>query len=412
MQIKKTNLFKLFPIKIISFICLSSFVSTQAQQVFEGDTNHIDTSYLESRRELKDYVLDTGDMLKINFVGIPESNGSYNVDAQGEINLRVDQDIQSLYVRGLTISELKVLLEERFDDIINSPKINIKIRIFKPVRVLVSGEVRSPGVKTFDSFKADDDIYDNLLLNNNMFNNKGERTEGFNSLSFNNQLNQSNNQNILSSQLIKRKNNLITTVSSAINKSGGLTPYSDISKLEIVRDIAPGKGGGKKRTVINFLSYLDEGNDSVNVRLFDGDSIFVPSLQEKDISLVTRAILAGISPRFINVSIAGRIENPGKIKLPILGSLSDALNLTGPRKPLSGKVYLVRYTQDGSLLRKNISYSSTAKPGSRRNPYLLEGDLITVQNSLLGRSSGTIKAITEPFIGIYSAQELIRKFND
>ncbi len=82
------------------------------------------------------------------------------------------------------------------------------------------------------------------------------------------------------------------------------------------------------------------------------------------------------------------------------------MNLTGPRKPLSGKIYLIRYNQDGTLLRKYISYSSSATPGSRKNPFLLAGDLITVKNSFVGRTYGTLKAITEPFVGIYATKEV------
>ena len=82
------------------------------------------------------------------------------------------------------------------------------------------------------------------------------------------------------------------------------------------------------------------------------------------------------------------------------------MNLTGPRKPLAGKVFLIRYNQDGTLLRKNIKYSPNASPGSPRNPYLLSGDLITIKNSVLGRTSGTISAITRPIVGIYSTKEL------
>ena len=83
------------------------------------------------------------------------------------------------------------------------------------------------------------------------------------------------------------------------------------------------------------------------------------------------------------------------------------MNLTGPRKPLSGKIYLIRYKQNGTLLRKHIKYSSDASPGSQNNPYLLSGDLITVKNSIFGRFSGSLKAITEPFVGIYAAKELV-----
>lgn len=82
------------------------------------------------------------------------------------------------------------------------------------------------------------------------------------------------------------------------------------------------------------------------------------------------------------------------------------MNLSGPRLPLSGKIYLIRYNNDGSLYRQNIKYSSTALPGSLKNPYLVSGDLITVKNSVLGKASGTLNAVSEPVISIYAAKEL------
>ena len=70
-------------------------------------------------------------------------------------------------------------------------------------------------------------------------------------------------------------------------------------------------------------------------------------------------------------------------------------------------VIKLSFNKDGTLLRKNISYSSSAAPGSPKNPFLLAGDLVTVKNSILGRASGTLKAITEPFVGIYATKEVI-----
>ena len=104
--------------------------------------------------------------------------------------------------------------------------------------------------------------------------------------------------------------------------------------------------------------------------------------------------------------------NPGIFSIPLEGTLSDVMKFSGPRKPLSGKVYLIRYKQDGSLLRKSINYVEKAAPGSESNPYLIAGDLINVKNSLLGRSTGIIKAVTAPFVGLYSAKEIINDFQN
>ena len=86
--------------------------------------------------------------------------------------------------------------------------------------------------------------------------------------------------------------------------------------------------------------------------------------------------------------------------------------MTGPIKPLSGKIILIRYANDGTVLKKNVSYSASAKRGSKRNPYLKEDDLISVKNSIFGKTTGVLKEVTAPFVGIYSTQQLIEGFTD
>ena len=81
---------------------------------------------------------------------------------------------------------------------------------------------------------------------------------------------------------------------------------------------------------------------------------------------IPKSILSGISPKFISVNLFGRVENPGVIKLPLEAALSDAIDLTGPIKPLSGNIVLIRYEKDGQVIKKNISYSANAKKGSKK----------------------------------------------
>ena len=183
-----------------------------------------------------------------------------------------------------------------------------------------------------------------------------------------------------------------------------------MSKIEIIRDVPLGKGGGKKRAFINLNSYLNELDPTNDIRIFDGDSLFFPKLSKADPNQIPKSVFLDISPKFISVNLFGRVETPGVVKLPLEATLSDAIDLTGPIKPLSGKVVLIRYEKDGTLIKKKISYSAKAKRGSKRNPYLKEDDLISVKNSMFGRSAGLIKAVTEPFAGIYSTKKLIEDF--
>ncbi len=71
MQNKQPKKLNFLAIKIVGFIFLSSIIGVSAQQVFEDRTVLLETSYLESKDELEDYILDTGDGINIKFENRP-----------------------------------------------------------------------------------------------------------------------------------------------------------------------------------------------------------------------------------------------------------------------------------------------------------------------------------------------------
>ena len=366
--------------------------------------NQIEIEYLDSRNELEDYILDTGDSISLEFYPANELNGIFPVNQEGELFLPT---LNETFVRGLTISELKKLLEKRYAEFLIDPEIKIRIAGFKSIRVLARGEVRNPGFLKFPAYaggsfiiidKGDNSELDPLIENNN----------GQSDIDQNLQSNNQSSQDLV----VKRSNESLTTISDVIRKAGGITSETDLSKIEIIRDVPLGKGGGKKRAIIDLNAYLYESDTTNDIRIFDGDTLFFPKLSKPNQNQIPKSILSGISPKFISVNLFGRVETPGVIKLPLEAVLSDAIDLSGPIKPLSGKIVLIRYEKNGTVTKKNISYSASAKRGSKRNPYLEEDDLISVKNSILGKTTGIISEITAPFVGIYATKETIEGFID
>ena len=72
--------------------------------------NQIETEYLNSRNELEDYIIDTGDSISLEFYPANELSGIFPVNEEGEILL---PSLNEIFVRGLTTSELKKLLEKK-----------------------------------------------------------------------------------------------------------------------------------------------------------------------------------------------------------------------------------------------------------------------------------------------------------
>ena len=364
-----------------------------------SNNNRIEIEYLESRNELEDYIIDTGDSIYLRFYPADELSGIFSVNEEGELFL---PRLNNTFVRGLTKSELKTLLEKRYAEFLIDPEINVSITKFKSIRVLARGELRIPGFYEFPAYESGSFI----TLD------KGDNSEQdqFNA----NDNEQKVNSNFQSSEnlIVKRSSENLTTISDVIRKAGGITSQTDLSRIEIIRKVPFGKGGGKKRAIIDFNPYIQQSDPTNDVRIFDGDILSFPKLSKRDSGQIPKSILAGISPKYISVNIFGRVETPGVVKLPLEASLSDAIDLTGPIKPLSGNIVLIRYEDDGSVTKKKISYSASAKRGSKRNPYLKEDDLISVKNSIIGKTSGIIKEVTAPIVGIYSTLELIDWFSD
>jgi len=385
---------------LISFFIFDLSKAESNNSNFEK-INQLELDYLESKKELEDYIIDTGDILLIEFDPTTELNNTYEVSAEGEIFLpRLDET----YVRGLTTSELQNLLEKRYLEFLIEPKLKVRIAGFKSLRVLVRGEVRYPGLYKFPAYRSGLYLdFQKTKLKDYTGVEKAEPIIGEGMI-------ESSNESTNDSINVKRTTENITTITDVIRKAGGITSTTDLSRIEIIRDIPLGKGGGKKRAFVNLNSYLNESDDSYNLRIFDGDSIFIPKLASASPEIIPKSILSGLSPRFIEVDVFGRVETPGRIKLPLEASLSDVISLSGPIKPLSGKIVLIRYNKDGTVLNQNISFSARAKKGSKRNPYVKQGDLISIKNSVLGKSTEVIREFTAPFVGIYSAKELIEGF--
>ena len=233
--------------------------------------------------------------------------GTYSVDVEGEIFL---PRIKETYVRGLTPGELSNLLELKYSELGINSKVTIKIAVFKKLRVLVQGEIRSPGVYEFPAYTVgdfknvvdptEDDFNEELLIGENLkdsedmisSNTINEESKLIDNVKFDDS---SLNNDAKTSFQIKRPSEKISTISNAIRAAGGITSQTDLSRIEIIRDIPIGKGGGKKRAYIDFSSFLNESDPSNDIRLFDGDLLFFSKLDLKAKDQIPKSILSGLS---------------------------------------------------------------------------------------------------------------------
>ena len=326
------------------------------------------------------YILGPGDGLQIELLDLPELSGTRSIGPDGTIYL---PRLRALNVEGLTIEELRYLLTEKYRKYVKNPNVYIRHKSYRPDRIYVGGEVKSPGYYTLDSFsKSDESAQLQTKLTTDEFQPSLEQIPS------------------------RTFGTVFPTVFDAIRTAQGITPYSDLGQVQVIRRRAIGLGGGYMKTDLNFLSLITEGDESNNIRLFDGD---VLKIRKSPVVLREQLLKAGqsnLSPQFIEIFVTGRVKNPGSVKLPQGSTLNQAISVAGGPKFLKGRIEFVRFNTEGTVDRRLFSYRPSAAADAINNPVLAAGDLISIRDSLLSGTVGALNEFTGPFVGLYSVYRL------
>ena len=180
----------------------------------------------------------------------------------------------------------------------------------------------------------------------------------------------------------------------------------------ITRKNSLSNGGGKIIAEINLEDAITSGDYSNNIRIYDGDQINIPKTETPNLNFYSKASKSNINPKFMNVLVSGRVSVPGIKRVTRLNTLNDAIDIAGGAKIIRGKVRYLSFEPDGTINKRVINYRNNSKRGSYSNPYLNEGDLIIVGNSLLGITNEVLGEITAPFQGVLTTFALIEALSD
>ena len=344
---------------------------------------------LEQRTQINydAYILGPGDGLQIELLELPELSGLFSIGPDGTIYL---PRLRSLYVEGLTIEELRSFLTQQFKPYVRDPQVYIRPVEYRPIRIYVGGEVKRPGYYTLTGVQS---ITEEITTSSTT--SVDYKSAGI-------------------SEPVKRSSisggstsaTLFPTVFDAIRTAQGVTPYTDLTQVQVTRKQAKAQGGGRIRTKLNFLSLITEGNESQNIRLFDGDIVKVGRSTEVLREQLLQAGQTNLSPQFINVFVSGRVEEPGNIVVPQGANLIQAIDMAGGFKLLHGRVEFMRFTRDGKIDRRIFKYNQGATNDDYRNPVLMSGDVIRIRNSPISATVSVLNEVTGPAIGIYSVYSL------
>ena len=95
----------------------------------------------------QEYYIGIGDVLDISLWQIPDlSKPEVIVRPDGKISLPLISDVQAV---GLTLTQLDEEITQRYTTYVRNPQVSVMIRQFGGSKVIVLGEVTSPGVYSF-----------------------------------------------------------------------------------------------------------------------------------------------------------------------------------------------------------------------------------------------------------------------
>ena len=371
----------LFPINVLAL----------EKVVKSSDLSQLSKSELkEDLLDSEKYCLGPGDKILIDFIDLPEFSGIYTIGPTGNIYL---PEIHKLNIEGLSIEGLAKYLKLNYSKILKSPEFNLKIVGYKPIKVSLAGELKNPGIYSVSS------SYDLTADNNQKIDNNSSKV--FNSSEY---LEGSATNSSLA----------FPTLFDAIKISGGITLYSDLTNIEILRKQPIDFGGGYKKTTLNILPEITGENllSSQNIRLMNGDIIKIKKSENIIIDQVSKAMRSNINPSEIIVYISGQSENNGPTRIFNGSSMNQAIASSGGKKIFSGKVKFYRFSSDGSVLTRTIKHNPRAKTGSYSNPILVDGDVIYISRSAIGFATEAISTITRPALGLFSLYNLVDTFSE
>ena len=102
------------------------------------------------------------------------------------------------------------------------------------------------------------------------------------------------------------------------------------------------------------------------------------------------------------------MRDPGPKVLPQGATLDQALAAAGGQKLLRGQVEFIRFNRDGTTDKRKFFVNSSNPTGSYKNPVLMAGDVVRVNDSPISATVTVLEEVTRPGLGVYSVYNLIR----
>ncbi len=314
------------------------------------------------------YLIGPGDILELTLLDVPDYSGEYTVLNDGTITLPL---IGSIYLNNLSISTASNLIENKYRSELLRPELHLIVKVPRPILVSLIGEIERPGIYSLTN----------------------------------------NEQSILAGGP-QIKNSGLPTLIDAIQKAGGISQNANLENVTVLRRM-PGSKKEYKKTEVNLINLLFEGDHNQNLYLFDGDIIQLSKANQ--ISENTMKIAqANLSPNIISVRVIGAVNNPGQLQLGANTPLVQAVYSAGGPiewKANKGNITLIRVNSNGSITKKRYKIDFNADVSFQKNPPLKDRDIVYVQSTVFNKVTKGLSTVTEPISPLVTTITLFKLLN-
>ena len=207
------------------------------------------------------YLLGSGDRVRIDFFNVPEYSGEYLVLPNGAVNL---PQVGAVVVQGRTLKQASTAIAMKYEPYLTRPIVTIGLLAARPLRLAIAGEVNRPGTYNVQAVSANADTG-------------------------------------------------VPSVTRLIQLAGGVTQAADVRQVEVHRP-RPYNAGADEVIKVDLWQLVKAGNLRQDVRLQDGDSIFIPSATTtnlEDAQRLAAATFASPSDRPMRIAVVGEVNRPG-----------------------------------------------------------------------------------------------------
>jgi len=313
------------------------------------------------------YILGPGDGLSLRFLAATELSGPVNLLNDGTASLPL---LGNVRLTGLTLSQASQWLQSLYKRQLLRPELQLAVETPRPLRVALVGQVSRPGLYTLTASEA-------------------SQTEVAVSITG------------------------LPTLVDAIQKAGGITSEADLRNVLLQRRL-PGEQAVFKRTRLNLLALILEGDQQQNPLLFDGDTIRVEAAAEPVPEMIELSTTT-LAPQEISVNVIGEVKSAGRISLPANTPLIQAVLAAGGPvawRANTGDVQLVRINRNGTAVREKFSLNLGQGASNQKNPPLRDGDTVVVNRSGLAVASDALNAVITPLSPLINTLNFIELINN